>query len=433
MRMSNPDESILTPLDFTRRAEDQLYSVVDQESFLDQDADLIYESLKTKTRLIPFCDHLKRYVFRKAGLAGDYQDIDMKVYQQIISDAFSESATPKAFTETTAKMGALTKNWLTRAAVSRQTVFLLGFGLGMGVDDVADFLMKGLREHSFNFKDPMEIICWYCFKHGYSFAKMQLLRQRYESMSLTGDSAIYYERTRAVYQRVELVKSDDALMDYLVQFKVDRSKGLHSVTAQRWFDDLYWQCCAIIAQQKTILEEEKTEQAVETYRTRVKNSSKYSEEEKQAHVADMRREAKRWTAEEIGGADFETYLCTIALKTDTAGKVIDAPVDHIAKEFDIKRFTRQHVFDLLKDRTPVNRYDLLTLLFFVHAHKEDADRRRQLFEFWQQADEMLLDCSMGELYTANPYECFLLMCMVSEGPTATFADVWQKMIEDKNE
>ena len=65
-------DTIPTPLDFTRRAEDQLYDVVDQETFLDQDADLIYQSLKTKMRLIPFSDHLKRYIYRKAGLTGEY-------------------------------------------------------------------------------------------------------------------------------------------------------------------------------------------------------------------------------------------------------------------------------------------------------------------------------------------------------------------------
>jgi hypothetical protein len=40
-------------------------------------------------------------------------------------------------------------------------------------------------------------------------------------------------------------------------------------------------------------------------------------------------------------------------------------------------------------------------------------------------NHILLECGMGELYPANPYECFLMMCMVSDGPLATYADVWE--------
>ena len=32
---------------------------------------------------------------------------------------------------------------------------------------------------------------------------------------------------------------------------------------------------------------------------------------------------------------------------------------------------------------------------------------------------------MGELYVANPYECFILMCILSDDPLGTYADVWE--------
>jgi len=121
-------------------------------------------------------------------------------------------------------------------------------------------------------------------------------------MPLAGDSTVYYERTRAVYQRAERIDSDDALMEYLVQFKADRPKVLKSKTARRWFDDLYQQCLHIIAEHKNLIEDENLEQAIEAYRTKMKLSTKFSQEEKQAHIDDMHRGMKRWTAEEIGAA-----------------------------------------------------------------------------------------------------------------------------------
>jgi len=422
------DDQTISPLNFTAYGEEQIYSVVDQEAFLDQDADLIYQSLKTKLRLVPFSDYLKRYIYRYAGFSGNYNEIELAKYQETIREWFNENDTPASLADKPAKINALARNWLTQPMVSRQTVFLLGFGLHMPVEEVSHFLQNALREQGFDFKDPMEIIYWYCFRNRLPFAKMQQLKRRYDEMPLVGDSAVYGEDTMAVHQRAVNIRDDDSLMKYLRQFKADRPKGPHSKTTRRWFDDLYQQCRSIIAEQKNTFEEEKLEKAIEAYRTEMKHSTKFTEEEKHMHVDCMRREIKRWTAEEISGGEIEVYLCTITLPADQEAR--NLPLDDTARSLGVKRFTRQHVFDLLKNRTPINRYDLLTLLFFVHAHKEGLNRKQLIFDFWEQADEMLLACSMSKLYTANPYECFLLMCMVSEGPMATFADVWQKMIEE---
>ena len=36
---------------------------------------------------------------------------------------------------------------------------------------------------------------------------------------------------------------------------------------------------------------------------------------------------------------------------------------------------------------------------------------------------------MGELYIQNPYECFLLICMLAEDPLGTYADVVERSYE----
>jgi len=94
-------------------------------------------------------------------MTGDYREIDVKEYQSIIIESFTENYTPKSFNETTTKLSAMTKNWLTQTSVNRSVVFLLGFGLNMSVSDVSEFLKKVIREHDFNFKDPQEVVCKY--------------------------------------------------------------------------------------------------------------------------------------------------------------------------------------------------------------------------------------------------------------------------------
>ncbi|MBQ3392772.1 MAG: hypothetical protein IJG52_05085 [Lachnospiraceae bacterium] len=165
--------------DFTNRAWNVLYDAVDSTYFRDKEADLIYAALRDNLRFISFGDYLKRYIYQKACLEEPFESVPLKVYQQIIKGAFSDNNTPESFEPTTAKLSAMSKKWLTQQTVRRKVVFLLGFGLAMSVEDVNEFLKKGLREQGINAKDPFEVICWYCYKNRYSFLKFEKLWQIY--------------------------------------------------------------------------------------------------------------------------------------------------------------------------------------------------------------------------------------------------------------
>jgi len=56
--------------------------------------------------------------------------------------------------------------------------------------------------------------------------------------------------------------------------------------------------------------------------------------------------------------------------------------------------------------------------------------RNRYIAFVDSTNEILNDCMMGELYVVNPYECFLLMCILSDCPLATYADVWEMSFDD---
>ena len=47
----------------------------------------------------------------------------------------------------------------------------------------------------------------------------------------------------------------------------------------------------------------------------------------------------------------------------------------------------------------------------------------ELKDFIHTTNRMLERCGMGPLYIANPYECFILMCLLSEDPLGTYSDV----------
>ena len=97
------------------------------------------------------------------------------------------------------------------------------------------------------------------------------------------------------------------------------------------------------------------------------------------------------------------------------------------EQFGGRRFSRQRIGDILSGKTEVTRFELITLNFFVFSQKLDEypDPKVRYQKFHETTDEMLERCFLGKLYIPNPYECFILMCILSDDPLGTYADVWE--------
>ena len=121
--------------------------------------------------LVSFGDHLKRYIYERAGLEEPYNEVTQDIYRDIVIESFHETCTPKSMNPTSTKLTSLVNNWLTQASVKRETVFLLGFGLRMSAEDVSDFLTRVLREQDFDFHNPEEVIYWYCYCNNLGYYK----------------------------------------------------------------------------------------------------------------------------------------------------------------------------------------------------------------------------------------------------------------------
>lgn len=421
--------SIENTINFTLHSEDDFYDTVDSEMFADKDAEYIYSHLKDKMKLIPFCDYLKRYIYLNAGFEEKFEDIDINEYQYIIVSSFKDNNTPKSFTETSTKLSALAKNWLTQTSVNRKVIFLLGFGLNMNVNDVSEFLMHGQRESDFNFKDPFEIICWYCYKNHCKYSKFEQLMEQYESMPVSGkyfgfDATIGY---RDVFTKIE---SEEDLLKKLADIKTENNGKLFSVTANRYFDDLYFRAKSIIAEKYT---EDAEAQAVEdahNYYNRISSSTAISLEEKEERYTKIMHSGKKYTAEDITESDVEKFLCC-GVPFDGKGNPQKFSKSTLAKHFSNKRMSRKHIGEILTKKVAVDRFDLITLCFFVFAMDETyTNKKKRYSDFLNKINYILEDCYMGELYVANPYECFLLMCILSDCPMGSYSDVLELSFEE---
>ena len=76
---------------------------------------------------------------------------------------------------------------------------------------------------------------------------------------------------------------------------------------------------------------------------------------------------------------------------------------------------------------------LLRMSFFVLSQRPDLEENsvRRYRTFMDETDEILDRCGMGKLYVANPYEAFLMICMLSDYPLGTYADVWEFSYEEE--
>ncbi|MBO4615831.1 MAG: hypothetical protein J5717_00625 [Lachnospiraceae bacterium] len=384
----------LNSLDYTETAWESFYAAVDDSNFADKDAELIFETLNKKMRFISFADYLKRYIYKRAGLEEPFSSVGTATYQQIIKDSFAENNTPCSFKPTTAKLSALSKNWLTQDTVKRNVVFLLAFGLNMSVEDVNMFLTKALCEQGINPKDPFEVICWYCIKNGYSFIKYEKLYEIYETLEPKPleENINNLDKTVVLSCSMNSLENDRALIDYLAAIKGTASDSLIEHTAYNTFFCLYEEARGLIV--------------------RIYNDSEDA--------------TKIHTIEDITESDFERIICSSVPK-DRHGNLTAAGKSQLNSLFHGRRFSRQHIGELLAKETGVTRFDLITLNFFIFSQTTERFKnvRERYTEFVDSTDRILKNCFLNGLIVQNPYECFVLMCIVSEDPLGTYADVWE--------
>jgi len=384
------------PLEFTRNAAAQIHDAVWLEEFADSDSAVIYDYLCNKITPISFADYLKRYIFEKAELSGVYSEIPLSDYRDIIIGSFRDTGTPKSFRETSTKFSAMVRNWLTQDSVSRDTVFLLGFGLNMPVEDVTEFLTKAIREQDFNFKDPREVIFWYCLKNHLGAAHALHFLKQYEKLDPKQFSQDTPDNTIALRRRVYRIVDEKELFALLGSLKASNLNVSINNTALKAFS--------------TLLREAKKEVLKEMQAFGENETCKMSDD--------------------ITDADFERILYN-GVPIDRRGNLTGASASRLRKNFSSKRLSRQRISSILRGKTAVDRSDLITLEFYLYATKygdlpADARYRRFLIE----TDDLLTSCHMGSLNITNPYEAFLVMCLLADYPMGAFSDVWEAAYTD---
>lgn len=412
-------------LDFTQVAKSNLIKAVKSPYFLDNDCDMIFDLLNKELRVVPFGDYLKRYIHEKAELNGDYQEIALSEYQDIILNEFLERRTPCSFSPTTIRLKNASKNWLEQQTVNRNVVLLLGFGLGMSEDDVNIFFTKALHEHELNAKDPLEAICQYCYRNHYGYLVFESLWKLYKEMDEKQEiPEMTLDSTVNLKNRLSGIRNEKDLLLFLSALPVFHGAKQQSVTARKEFDRLYTQVQTIVARLMTEDSRNTAEIRADRLAREMDHNDRLFDYEKRQLIVKEKSNYRQYSEKDITPADIESILHA-AVPKDSNGNLSSMKNSALYKQFDGKRLSRQHLSEILSGKSPITRYDLITLNFFIISQEQSETRKKRYQLFIDTTNRMLRECGFGSLYVVNPYECFLLMCVLSEDPLGTYADVWE--------
>lgn len=379
--------------DYTRKAVRRLYKTVTGDDFKDMDVIRIYHCLLSEMELVSFKDYLKRYLYEEAGFDCEFHEVSDRDYAEVIMDSFEQNMAPHSFTPTSVRWKVTVQRWLSQDNVQRSTVLLLGFGLRMSEEDVSEFLTKVLKETDFDPEDPWEMICRYCFAKDLRYAEAYRLYEKAEHWTETKPGLPVTENV------LKADPTEENLMRYLWNLRRNRVRIMRQNALKDNFMYLYRQCCELIA-------------------------GMYQDD------ANISASGKTWKAADIKPSDVEKVLCD-GMPVTKNRNLQKMAGSLLHRHFEQRRLTRQRLEGILKGERTIDRYDLITLQFFISSQNEDDEPALRTRYFIDDINEILESCGMMRLYLANPYEAFVLMCLLTDFPLMTYYDVWQMSYEER--
>lgn len=376
----------MNPIDITENAWATIRQTIENPDFSSMDDQLIYDCLTENMEPVPFSTYLKRFLYRQAKLEGPFEEVPLSEYIDILVYSFRENSAPASFISETVPIRQNATSWLCQKSARRVTALLLGFGLGLTREEVDGFLTKAMRLQRLNPEDPFELCCAYCYEHQFRYPKFAALWDAYQrAEALPADG---------VPTELSLLTDDQALLERMRRLKNRRGLPYIQEKAREAFEKLYDAARDVIADY-------------------------YNNTSCMQDVC---------TREKITPRDLEAVI-SAAIPVSDKGNLVPASRSSLGELFGSRFFNRQRVSEILSDRVPADRFDLLTLHFFLCAseslEREETPRGR-FNRFLSEGDRILKSCGMGPVYPANPYEAFLLMCMICDAPLSSYADVWEK-------
>lgn len=390
-------DKTIRDFDYTKRAVANMDAVISSEDFESMDSEMIFKYLSEQMNVVLFPDYLKRYIYGKVDIEAVFSEVTDRVYADIISSSFEYNEAPYSFVPTTTKRNTVIKGWLGSATVKRDSIFVLGFGLKMSADDVSEFLTKVIQEEDFDFTDPKEVIFWFCFNNSLPYVRAKHMIKTYDELEPEKGSDSKWQAMASDPKM--FLMSESNLTAYLKMLKYRGISESRREAAYVEFLKLYDRCRQIIADMYNM-------------------------------DAEFIDGGKKYNIKEISAYEVEKTLCS-GIPVNKSGNLQKMSASRFNALFKTKRMSRQRINSILNKVHRVERFDLITLLFFIYAQTVEPDWPAERYlKYIDDVNEILKKCSMHGIYPVNPYEAFVLMCLVTDYPLDVYAEIWSRSFEE---
>ena len=374
--------------EYTKRSVVNYNRVIESSQFESMSSDTIFRYLTKQMEMVSFGDYLKRYIYEGAEIKIPFCDVPEKYYIDYIAESFAMNRAPHAFAPVKTRWSNIIKRWLRSDSVKRSTVFLLGFGLNMSDKDVSEFLTKVLKEQDFRFEIPEEAVFWHCYHHGLPYSKALALLNDCNNVKAGVETTVasgFWENVQSVLK--VYLTNESKLKEYLIFLKNENPAIGDTVFLE--FTKLY-------------------DRALESARRM------------------MQEENKKVSAYDIENMLYGGIQNTESKNLPPVSKSV------LSGYFYKMRLSRQRISRLLRREAEVSRFDIFTLLFLIYAVTVDSEwPESRYIRFVDEANEILGKCRMMGIYPVNPYECFVLMCLLTEEPLTVYNDIWEMSYDEE--
>lgn len=367
----------------------------------------IFESIFENTEVfrLTWGDHIKRYIYDSIAPEGvNIEDITDKEFEDFIKHAFREngmrnrgSMNPKTGT----KLGNYLEFWMKSpvTGISRRTCFLFCFGLNMDEEQASYMLTGVLRKADFNVRDYREAIYYYCLRYNLQYAGVVHWLDVYDKLPET--SAVKDEKDwtgtitlQKKLSEIGLKKDDEKFLGYLAELKTFESNRKKSLN-----------CARVERQILSELEDSISEEKSDTFF-------------RKNQAVDLELIEEFLLMKDLGEVEISPAMIQLMEE-----RIITFPY-----------FSAVSLKKKVVDRTTsVKREDVLMSAFLLCTCGLDMEANEDTegcyaerkADFVYEANRRLEECGFGALYLLNPFELFLVSCLLQKRPLDYFLAAWR--------
>lgn len=320
----------------------------------------------------------------------------------------------------------------------RTKMFLLAFALHMNAEEMTKFLTDVLAEQSYNYRNPDEIISYFCHTHEEVNNYSEFLRIKREYLrradrpnpdNVERENYTWYAK---IVMTVQVSDEQD-----LYRFLLSNSANFngYSKTAYNEFMMLY-NAALEKSEIQTLSNDEyltySEATTVEQLKEREDRINKAIGMQKVTNTEQLARRMlqciPRATTEKIksDGKKVVTNDFISIYNGERGQKNKKVQTTTLPKEITINLLMKDRLDDLIRQIKPIDRKDLVFLKFYLLSldlQKKEEYSALDYRVFMDECNEMLMRCGMSRLYPANRFENLILISLVSSNPFEMFEDI----------